>query len=35
MEFCTMEGPLSVTLANICLVRTEKNVVTPSKPLLY
>ena len=34
MEFCTMEGPLSVTLANICMVRTEKN-VTPSKPLLY
>ena len=30
-----MVGPLSVTLADIHLIRTEKNIVTPLKPIFY
>ena len=30
-----MGGPLSVTLSDIHLIRTENNVVKPEKPLFY
>ena len=30
-----MGGPLSVTLSDIHLTRTENNVVKPEKPLFY
>ena len=30
-----MVGPLSVTLVDIHLIRTEKNIVTPLKPIFY
>ena len=32
---CSMGGPLSVTLSDIHLTRTENNVVKPEKPLFY
>ena len=34
-EGCSMGGPLSVTLADIHLIRTENDVVKPLKPLFY
>ena len=30
-----MGGPLSVTLADIQMIRTEEDVVTPLKPIFY
>ena len=33
-EDCSMGGPLSVTLADIHMIRTEKD-ITPLKPILY
>ena len=30
-----MGGPLSVTLADIHMIRTEKDIVTPLKPVFY
>ena len=32
---CSMGGPLSVTLANIHMIKTEKDIVTPLKPIFY
>ena len=32
-EGCSMGGPLSVTLADIHMIRTEKDIVTPLKPI--
>ena len=34
-EGCSMGGPLSVTLADIHMIRTEKDIVTPLKPVFY
>ena len=34
-EGCSMGGPLSVTLADIHMIRTEKDIVTPLKPIFY
>ena len=34
-EGCSMGGPLSVTLADIHMTRTEKDIVTPLKPVFY
>ena len=34
-EGCSMRGPLSVTLADIHMIRTEKDIVTPLKPIFY
>ena len=34
-EGCSMGGPLSVTLADIHMIRTEKDLVTPLKPIFY
>ena len=34
-EDCSMGGPLSVTLADIHMIRTEKDIVTPLKPIFY
>ena len=34
-EGCGMGGPLSVTLAYIHIIRTEKDIVTPLKPIFY
>ena len=35
VEGCGMGGPLSVTLADIHIIRTEKDIVTPLKPIFY
>ena len=35
IDGCLMEGPLSVTLSDIHMTRTENNVVKPEKPLFY
>ena len=32
---CSMGGPLSVTLADIHMIRTKKDIVTPLKPIFY
>ena len=32
---CSMGGPLSVTLADIHMIRTEKDKVTPLKSIFY
>ena len=34
-EGCSMGGPLPVTLADIHMIRTEKDIVTPLKPIFY
>ena len=34
-EGCSVRGPLSVTLADIHMIRTEKDIVTPLKPIFY
>ena len=34
-EGCSMGGPLSVTLADIHMIRTEKDIATPLKPIFY
>ena len=34
-EDCSMRGPLSVTLTNIHIIRTGKDIVTPLKPIFY
>ena len=34
-EGCSMGGPLSVTLADIHMIRTEKDIVTLLKPIFY
>ena len=34
-EGCSMGGPLSVTLVDIHMIRTEKDIVTPLKPIFY
>ena len=34
-EGCTMAGSLSVTLPDIHMIRTEKDIVTPLKPIFY
>ena len=34
-EGCSMGGPLSVTLADIHMIRTEKDIVTPLKSIFY
>ena len=34
-EGCSMGGPLPVTLADIHMIRTEKDIVTPLKPVFY
>ena len=34
-EGCSMGGPLSVTLADIHMIITEKDIVTPLKPIFY
>ena len=34
-EGCSMEGPLSVTLADIHMIQTENDAVKPLKPLFY
>ena len=35
MDDCTMGGPLSVTVSDICMAKTENNVVIPGKPIFY
>ena len=34
-EGCSMGGPLSVTLADIHMIRTQKDIVAPLKPIFY
>ena len=34
-EDCSMGGPLSVTLADIHMIRTENDVIKPLKPFFY
>ena len=34
-EGCSIRGPLSVTLADIHMIRTEKDIVAPLKPIFY
>ena len=34
-EGCSMGGPLSATLTNIHIIKTEKDIVTPLKPIFY
>ena len=34
-EGCSMGGPLSVTLPDIHMIRTEKDIVTALKPIFY
>ena len=34
-EGCSMGGSLTVTLADIHMIRTEKDIVTPLKPIFY
>ena len=35
MDGCTMGGPLSVTISDIYMIKTELDVVKPTKPKLY
>ena len=35
IDGCSMSEPLSVTLSDICMTRTETNVVKSEKPLFY
>ena len=35
IDGCSMGGPLSVTLSDIHMTRTENNIVKPEKPLFY
>ena len=35
VDGCTMGGPLSVTFSDIYMVKTENDVIIPSKPIFY